>query len=143
MRDAFVRFEAGGDLYALPLLEVREVIEPTELTPIPHAPASTLGVMNHHGRVVTLVDLCALLHGEPPAPPQICLLLQDDERRVALGVTRVEGIGPLDESGEIPRLGDRAVTLLSATQVFAAYDLSFERASMVESTPTSHRERSS
>lgn len=143
MSHAFVRFEAGGDLYALPLLEVREVIEPAELTPIPHAPPSTLGVMNHHGRVVTLVDLCALLHGGPPFGPQICLLLQDDERRVALGVTRVEGIGPLDESEEIPRLGDRAVTVLSAGEIFDTYDLSFERASVVESTPSSHRERSS
>ncbi|MDF1564569.1 MAG: chemotaxis protein CheW [Deltaproteobacteria bacterium] len=130
----YVRFEARGDLFALPLREVREVIEPSALTPIPHGPRSALGVMNHHGRVVTLIDLRSLLLGEQPASPAICLLLDAPDRRVALGVDRVEGIGPLHVEEGLARLGQRAVSVLNSARVFDAVDLSFDQGGMVEST---------
>ncbi len=139
MIDAYVRFEARGDLYALPLREVREVIPPAPLTPIPHGPPSALGVMNHHGRIITLMDLCALLQGAEPTRPGICVLLDAPDRKVALGVTKVEGIGPLEVEDGLARLGKRAVSVLSAGQVFESVDLSFDQGGVVES-PTQPRE---
>lgn len=140
MTEAYVRFEAGGDLFALPLREVREVVPPGSLTLIPHGPRSALGVMNHHGRIITLMDLGALLLGQEPAQPGICVLLDAPDRRVALGVAKVEGIGPLEVEDGLARLGTRAVSVLSAGRVFDAVDLSFDQGGVVESATQTREE---
>lgn len=65
---------SGGEI-ALPLTEVHRVVElrPEELTPVPRAPALVLGLYNHWGRLVTVIDLGATLRGsaaaEAPARP--------------------------------------------------------------------------
>jgi len=137
--ESFVRFEAGGQLFALPLREVREVVPPAPLTPIPGGPRSALGVMNHHGRVITLMDLRTLLDGRAPLLPGICVLLDAPDRRIALGVTRVEGIGPLEVVDGMARAGDRAISVLEAGTLFAAVDLSFGQGAVLESRSI-HRE---
>lgn len=139
---AFVRFEARGELYALPLLEVREVAPPGLISRVPNAPACTVGVMNHHGRVVTIVDLVALLGGGVAQPPDLCVLLDDGQRRLGLAVTAVEGVGPLVEVEEgIARIGDRAVTILSRAGLFETVDLAFAQNHVLESGTLTEGER--
>ena len=51
----------GDDRYALPMAQVREVVEPRGLTRLPEAPAPVLGLLNVRGRVIPVLDLGALL----------------------------------------------------------------------------------
>ncbi len=47
--------------YAVPLLAVSKVVHAVEVTPLPGAPASILGVFNHRGTVIPLLNLRAQL----------------------------------------------------------------------------------
>lgn len=44
------------EIYALNVLDVQEVLRDAEITPIPGAPDSILGIINLRGNVVTVVD---------------------------------------------------------------------------------------
>ncbi|HEX2677139.1 MAG TPA: chemotaxis protein CheW [Polyangiales bacterium] len=52
-----VAFEVGGALYAIDIQRVREIIRPLPMEVLPHAPAMLVGVVDHRGDVVPLVDL--------------------------------------------------------------------------------------
>ncbi len=53
----FVTFTIGGQLCGIPVLQVRDVLAPQEITPIPLAPPAVAGSLNLRGRIVTSVDL--------------------------------------------------------------------------------------
>jgi purine-binding chemotaxis protein CheW len=61
-------FEVGGDLYALEVAHVREVVRFQPATTLPKAPALIDGVIDLRGAVVPVVDLGRALHGKPVTP---------------------------------------------------------------------------
>lgn len=50
-------FRIGGEMYALDILRIREIIRPQKLTPVPKAPSFIEGVINLRGAVIPVVDL--------------------------------------------------------------------------------------
>lgn len=52
-----VLFGVGTVVYGLPIERVREVVNPLEIIPLPHAPPSVIGVTDHRGEVVPVLDL--------------------------------------------------------------------------------------
>ncbi len=56
-RKNLVGFLVGFTQYAIDIWRVREIVNPLALTPMPHAPASLVGVADHRGEVVPVVDL--------------------------------------------------------------------------------------
>jgi purine-binding chemotaxis protein CheW len=54
---SLVGFSVGSVNYAVPIGCVREIINPTEITRLPHAPAVVVGVADHRGEVVPVIDL--------------------------------------------------------------------------------------
>lgn len=55
--ERYLSFSLGSESYALPLLTVKEVIAPPEITPIPQTPSYFLGIMNLRGLVISVIDL--------------------------------------------------------------------------------------
>ena len=53
----FVGFFVGEVGYAFPIADVREIIHPLDVSPLPDAPETVLGVANVRGELVTVVDL--------------------------------------------------------------------------------------
>jgi purine-binding chemotaxis protein CheW len=54
---SLVGFVVGDVGYAVPISAVKEIINPVMLTELPHAPRSVVGVADHRGEVVPVVDL--------------------------------------------------------------------------------------
>lgn len=52
-----VTFELFGEIFALPILDVREIIRMTTITPVPQAPSFVEGVINLRGQILPIVDL--------------------------------------------------------------------------------------
>lgn len=52
-----VGFIIGDEEYAVPILNIREIIKPIEYTRVPSVPDYVLGVFNIRGSVVPLIDL--------------------------------------------------------------------------------------
>ena len=63
----FLTFLLSGEMYALGILNVKEIIEYGQLTEIPMMPASIRGVINLRGAVVPVVDLAARFGGHSSA----------------------------------------------------------------------------
>lgn len=52
-----VTFQLFGEVFALPILDVREIIRMTPITPVPQAPGFVEGVINLRGQILPIVDL--------------------------------------------------------------------------------------
>jgi purine-binding chemotaxis protein CheW len=50
-------FRVGGELYALDIMSIREIIRPQRLTAVPKAPRFIEGVINLRGAVIPVADL--------------------------------------------------------------------------------------
>ncbi len=61
----YLSFSLGQEIYAIPLLTVREVIPLPELTPVPFSKPYFLGIMNLRGQVLSVIDLRKKLGIEP------------------------------------------------------------------------------
>lgn len=57
----YLCFVLGKDNFAVPLLQIKEVIGKTEITSIPSAPAYFRGILNLRGQIVPIIDLRAKL----------------------------------------------------------------------------------
>lgn len=49
-------FRLGDEIYGLNVMQIREVLRYTEITPVPGAPYFVLGIINLRGNVVTVID---------------------------------------------------------------------------------------
>ena len=54
---SLVGFAVGDVSYAVPIADVREIVNPLQLTELPHAPSAVVGVADHRGDVIPVVDL--------------------------------------------------------------------------------------
>ena len=52
-----VGFIVGDEEYAIPILDIQEIIKPIEYTRIPSTPGYVLGAFNLRGNVIPLIDL--------------------------------------------------------------------------------------
>ena len=52
-----VGFTIADVHYAIDILRVREILNPLPIVPLPHAPASVLGVADHRGEVVPILEV--------------------------------------------------------------------------------------
>ncbi len=52
-----VGFIVGEEEYAIPILNIQEIIKPIEYTRVPSVPEYVLGVFNMRGTVIPLIDL--------------------------------------------------------------------------------------
>jgi purine-binding chemotaxis protein CheW len=105
-----VGFAVDGARYAVEVAAVREIVNPHEVRLLANAQPGVLGLADHRGEVVTLLDLRRLF-GLPSAPATRrtkWVVLHVGARVVGLvvdAVTEVFGFGP-DARREVPSLGD-------------------------------------
>ncbi len=88
---SLVGFVVGDVSYAVPIEQVREIVNPLPLTELPHAPATISGVADHRGEIVPVVELRARFGLPPLADPRRAkwILIDVGGRGVALCVDRV------------------------------------------------------
>lgn len=53
----FLTVTLGHESYALSATNVREIIRPVEISPVPRSPKHLLGVINLRGKIIPVVDL--------------------------------------------------------------------------------------
>ncbi|GAB1458925.1 chemotaxis protein CheW [Thauera sp.] len=99
----YLTFSLGGEVFALGILNVKEIIEFGNVTEIPMMPAFIRGVINLRGAVVPVIDLSARFGGPASTVSRrTCIViveLGEGEERQDLGVI----VDAVNEVLEIPR----------------------------------------
>src|SRR5690606_32409332 len=97
-----VGFTINDVYYAVDILRVREIINPLPIGPLPHAPAAVLGVADHRGQVVPVLEVRRRF-GLPSVGPSRrtkWIVVELGDRQVGLvvdSVTDVFGAGGDDQ----------------------------------------------
>lgn len=89
-------FRVAGERYALRALDVHKVVEPGWINRLPRLPESVVGITQHRGRILTVVDLAAFFGAplrplEPTSATRV-LVLDKGQRNLGLYVDAVEQI---------------------------------------------------
>jgi purine-binding chemotaxis protein CheW len=86
----YLTFLLGGEMFAVGILNVKEIIEYGSLTEIPMMPAFIRGVINLRGAVVPVIDLSARFGGKTTeVARRTCIVIvevQQDEGRHDIGI---------------------------------------------------------
>jgi purine-binding chemotaxis protein CheW len=86
----YLTFALGGELFAVGILNVKEIIEYGNLTEIPMMPSFIRGVINLRGAVVPVVDLAARFGGKPTdIQRRTCIVIVEmriEDTRQELGI---------------------------------------------------------
>lgn len=108
---SLVGFVVGEVTYAIDISLVREIINPQEISKLPHLPAEVVGVTDYRGQIAPIVDLrlrFGLACAEPTRTTK-WIVIGSGERVVGLivdRVTEVFGTGGV-ELGPLPDVGDQ------------------------------------
>jgi chemotaxis signal transduction protein len=82
---SFIRFEMGGERYCVPLESVTKIERVPPIVPVPRTPPFVRGIASLRGEIVTVIDLGAVIGGEPATTiPHGLLVLADGARRVGI-----------------------------------------------------------
>lgn len=116
--DLYLTFTMGGEMYAIGILAVKEIIKLHGVSSVPMLPEFIRGVINLRGSVVPVVDLAAFFHGKvSPAGKRSCIVMvevRDDEEIQCVGLV-VDSVSAVIEivAGDIepaPAFGARINT---------------------------------
>jgi purine-binding chemotaxis protein CheW len=90
----YLLVRAGGRRVGLALTSVVEVLEPGAVHSVPSLEPAVRGVTTVRGRILPVVDLAALLRGEPCAirPAGTAVVVEVEGRRVCLEVDEAEEV---------------------------------------------------
>ena len=151
--DQYLTFQLAGEVFAIGILAIREIIEYASLTTVPMMPAYVRGIINLRGSVVPVLDLLVRF-GKSPAEvtKRTCIVIVEitthGERQV-FGVV-VDSVNavldiPASEIEPAPsfgarirtdfiqgmgRVNDRFVVLLDVNHVLAAEEIALLGESM-------------
>lgn len=117
-------FQVADQNYAVDILSVREIRGWSKPTPLPHAPAYLLGVINLRGTVLPVIDLAARL-GMPDrqsTPRDVIIVVTVAETDVGLLVSAVSNILTLPHDALQPPPGPAAGTAAAFVSALAALD---------------------
>ncbi len=93
-------FRLGEEIYGVNVMQIREVLRYTEITPVPGAPYYVLGIINLRGNVVTVIDTrirFGLAQGEIDNNTRI-VIVEVEKQVVGMLVDSVAEVTYLNES---------------------------------------------
>ena len=86
----FLTFLLGEEMFAMPIGDIREIIEFCSLTEVPLMPSFLRGVINLRGAVVPVIDLSVRFgRGQTPVAKRTCIVileLEQEAQTLLLGV---------------------------------------------------------
>lgn len=104
----FLAFTLSGDVYALELHRIREIVSPPPLTEVPRAPRDVIGVCSVRGLLVTVLDLRRRLRLTESPPSRLSrILLANTDRDEVIGLF-------VDEVRQVVRLAESEVEMTAS-----------------------------
>jgi purine-binding chemotaxis protein CheW len=106
---SLVGFVVGEVAYAVPTSCVREITTPASFTELPHLPRGVIGVFEHRGQVVPIIDLrtCFDVPAHVAEGRTQWIIVEVSGHKIGLCVNRVTGVFEVGFGGlkPVPELG--------------------------------------
>lgn len=93
-----LRIRLGAEHYALDLEHVLEVVELGEVTPVPGAGATVIGLRNLRGEILPALDLSAMLGVAEGTAQRRLVVVAEGDRRAGLAVDEAIDLSELPEA---------------------------------------------
>lgn len=142
----YLTFVLGGEVFALGILAIKEIIEYSDLTTVPMTPQYVRGVINLRGAVVPVLDLLVRFARQPsPVTKRTCIVIVEinaggERHDIGLVVDAVNAVLDIPASDIEPppgfgatvrteyiqgmaKVNNRFVILLDVDQALAAEEL--------------------
>lgn len=97
----WVTFRLAGELYGINVMQVKEVLKQTEVSPVPGAPNYVLGIINLRGNVVTVIDTrrkFGLEHKDADDSMRVVIIESDQQMVIGLLVDSVAEVVNLNNA---------------------------------------------
>ncbi|MBI4146820.1 chemotaxis protein CheW [Candidatus Woesearchaeota archaeon] len=88
----FVVFAIGGEEYAAPILDVKEILKATRITKVPNAPVFVEGIINVRGKIIVAIDLLKKFHVTAESKPQHILIVNAGDNLFGIIVEQVSEV---------------------------------------------------
>lgn len=95
----FVTATVAGQVFGMPIAQVRDVFAPERMTRVPLAPRCVAGILNLRGRIVTAIDLRERLAIPPRGANDGAMVIGVDVQGESYGLV-------VDVVGEVMRLAE-------------------------------------
>ncbi len=95
-------FRLADEWFGLEVDDIQEIVESPVLNYIPRAPDTFLGAINFHGSIVPVLDLARYLGLSDSAYGDRAVVLPIGQQALALGVSAIQRIVPLDPELMLP-----------------------------------------
>lgn len=142
----YLSFTLGGEVFAIGILAIKEIIEYGGITPVPMMPSTIRGVLNLRGAVVPVMDLAARF-GRPAAPvgKRTCIVIvelggREDQQVIGVVVDSVNAVQEIAAADIEPppafgmrvaqhfiagmaKVNGKFIILLDIAQVLSLHDL--------------------
>lgn len=141
--ERYLAFQLSAEHYAIPLLQVKEVIEMSPAVPIPKMPNYFKGVINLRGQVISVIDLRVKLQMNKVVDgPKTAIVILDLGPDISIGIIvdrinsvqafQQEHIGPAPEMlgvtqdqylAGVARREDKLTLILNIHTALGAHDI--------------------
>lgn len=95
-------FRLADEWFGLEVDDLQEIVESPELNYVPRAPEAIIGAINFHGNIVPVLDLAKYMQLADAAYGDRAVVLPIGQKALALGVTAIHRIVPLDPDLMLP-----------------------------------------
>lgn len=112
--NSYLSFRLGKEIYAANVSRTIKILQLSEITKVPNAPTNMIGVINHHGNVLPVIDLNQTFRlSETEKTKNTCIIIlsigQQDNDQINIGaivdeVLNVDEISN-DDISDPPSLG--------------------------------------
>lgn len=97
--DKVLCFNLGQEEFAVPLLNIKEVIAQPDVTPLPQSPNYLLGIINLRGQIISIIDLRTKFNIKPmPNNEAAVMILDMNGQFLGVVVDKVNSVQSIKEN---------------------------------------------
>lgn len=97
--DKVLCFNLGNEEFAVPLLNIKEVIAQPDVTPLPQSPNYFLGIINLRGQIISIIDLRVKFNIKPmPNSESAVMILDFNGQFLGVVVDKVNSVQSVKEN---------------------------------------------
>lgn len=128
----------GGEIFATPLEQVREVVDAKQCLPVPNSLPYVDGIVDLRGQILSVLDLAKVIGKQKVGDSRVTLVVETEQGPIGLNVEdlhEVVSLGPSEVMFEGPHAGEGRLATVGVARVDGKLVTLIDAAELVLRTP--------